>query len=58
MAIKPTKTVGKFAFMVIGMKVDLAGADHPPVKVSLQIGNDAGSTEVPCRGYAEALACR
>lgn len=58
MAIKPTKTVGKFAFMVIGMKVDLAGADHRPVKVSLQIGNDAGSTEVPCRGYAEALACR
>lgn len=58
MAIKPTKTVNKFAFMVIGMKVDFTGADHPPVMISLQIGNDAGSTEAPCRGYAEVLACR
>ena len=58
MAIKPTKTVGKFAFMVIGMKVDLTGADHPPVKVSLQIGTDAGSTEVSCRGASKRLDCR
>lgn len=58
MAIKPTKTVGKFAFIVIGMKVDLAGADHPPVKVSLQIGNDAESTEVPCRSASKRLDCR
>ena len=58
MTIKPTKTAGKFTFMVIGMKVDLAGADHPPVKVSLQIGNDAGLTEVPCRGAWKRLDCR
>lgn len=57
MAIKPTKTVGKFTFMVIGTKVDLTGSDHPPVKVSLQIGNDAGSTEVSCRGASKRLDC-
>lgn len=58
MAIKPTHTVGKFTFIAIGMKVDLIGADHPPVKVSLQIGNDAGSTGVPCRGASTRLDCR
>lgn len=55
MTIKPTHTVGTFTFIVIGKKVDLTGADHPPMKVSLQIGNDAGSTEVPCRGVSKRL---
>jgi len=58
MAIKPTHPVGKFTFIVIGMKLDLPDADHPPVNVLLQVGNDAGLTEVPCRGASKRLDCQ
>ncbi len=58
MIIKPTTSAGEFTFEILGKKLDLSGTDNPPVTVSLQIGNDAGSETLPCRNSSKALICR
>ncbi len=58
LVIKPTNAMGNFTFLVLGKKVDLTGADNPLVKISLQIGNDVGSAEIPCQLSSKGLRCR
>jgi len=58
MIIRPTTSVGEFTFEILGKKLDLSGADDPPVTVSLQIRNDAGTETVPCQNLSKVLICQ
>lgn len=58
MIIKPTKKAGTFAFQVRGVKLNLSEADNPPITLSLQIGDDAGSDVMICKNQSGAFICR
>ncbi|NOU23765.1 MAG: hypothetical protein HOO93_18610 [Methyloglobulus sp.] len=57
MEINPTKNTKQFTFRVVVNKIDLRGADMPPVEISLQIGDDIGSETIPCRVLSKLLVC-
>lgn len=59
MIIRPTTNrAGQFTFEVFGNRLDLNEADNPPMTVSLQIRDDAGSVTIPCRNLSNGLICR
>ena len=55
---RPTNSAGQFTFEVLGKRLDLSGADNPPVTVSLQIGNDTGAETIHCRNLSNGLSCQ
>jgi len=56
--LQPSRRAGRFIFLVQGEKLDLRGANHPPVTVSLQIGEDTGAEPLACRKFSQGLFCQ
>jgi CSLREA domain-containing protein len=51
-------SAGHFSFSVTGDKLDLRGANHPPVTVGLQIGADTGAQTLACRKFKQGWRCQ
>jgi hypothetical protein len=58
MTIRSTNRAGRYAFELLGKKLDLHEADNPPVTVSLQVGDDSGSETIACQTLRKGLICR
>jgi hypothetical protein len=51
-------SAGHFSFSIKGARLDLRGANHPPVTVGLQIGADTGAQTLACRKFKQGWRCQ
>jgi len=55
--LKATRTEGRFEFEIVGKGLDLHAAAKAPVTLTIRIGNDSGTQNLPCRISASTLKC-
>jgi hypothetical protein len=58
LVLQSSASAGHFSFRVQGAKLDLRGANHPPVTVGLQIGADTGAQTLGCRKFKQGWRCQ
>jgi hypothetical protein len=58
LVLQSSGSAGHFSFRVTGARLDLRGANHPPVTVGLQIGADTGAQTLGCRKFKQGWRCQ